>query len=229
MKLFVVALMLIGSFQMEAQSFWFGVKGGGSVGFQQWNRYQRQPLLGGHVDLFIETLDEEKDLGSLYASIGLHQRGSSLRSFYSSFQNVQISGISFIFNNISLQIGAKKFYNKKLYYSVGLRGEYTAFTNLESLNDRYNSAYFPLEQFVVPLTAGMSGAGGFQFEIGELYGVAIELSVHQDFFNQYRSPNIGNVISPVTGQPISIPATEIRNTTLELSVAMRFLRKVVYY
>lgn len=228
-QLFFVLGMLLAVTHADAQSYWFGVRGGGTIGLQQWSRYQRQPLLASHVGVFIETPDEDKESGSLYASLGLHQRGSSIRSFYNTIQNIQISGISFVFNNISLQVGAKKFINKQFYYSVGIRGEYTAFTNLSALQERYNSAFFPLEDFVRPFTAGISGAGGYQFDIGELYGVSVELSVSPDFFNQYVAPSIGNIISPVTGQPVNIPATEIRNTSVELTVAMRFLRKVEYY
>ena len=90
--------------------FGFGPKGGATLGIQHWNRTTRQPILAGHGAFFIETLDENKEFGSLYAQLGLHQRGSTTRSFISSFDNSLIPGIRFVFNNISLQIGAKEIY-----------------------------------------------------------------------------------------------------------------------
>ena len=66
---------------LAAQSFWFGPKAGGTICIQSWNGSDRQPLLGGNVALFIETTDPEKTSGSLYAQLGLHQRGSSSRTF----------------------------------------------------------------------------------------------------------------------------------------------------
>lgn len=230
MRIVIVLLVLLSCLQVgESQSCWFGIRGGPALGIQQWNGYERQPLFAGHVGVFVETLDEDKTLGSLFASLGLHQRGSSVRPRFSSIQNTQISGINFKFNNISLQLGAKKFFKGDFYYMLALRGEYTAFTNLKKLEERYNSSFFPLEGFVRPVTGGFTAGGGWQYEISELYGVSVELSVSPDFFNQYNSPLIEGVVSPFNGQPVTIRANQIRNTTVELTVAMRFLRKVEYY
>lgn len=230
-KWFYITLLFLGmcSAEVQAQSFWFGPKGGATLGIQRWNRYERQPLFAGHGAFFIETMDEDKEFGSLYAQLGLHQRGSATRSFVSSWDNVLVPGLRFVFNNISLQVGAKKFMNDKFYYLVGIRGEYTVSTNLEELNERFISPSFPQPEFVQPLVAGITGGAGYQFEISELYGAAVEFTVNPDFYRNYYSPAIGNVISPITGNSITLPETEIRNTTLEVTLVLRFLRKVEYY
>ncbi len=230
-KWFYITLLFLGMCctEIQAQSFWFGPKGGATLGIQHWNRTTRQPILAGHGAFFIETLDENKEFGSLYAQLGLHQRGSTTRSFISSFDNSLIPGIRFVFNNISLQIGAKKFMNDKFYYLVGVRGEYTVSTNLKDVNERFLGTSFPQPEFVRPLVAGITGGAGYQFEISELYGAAIEFSVNPDFYRNYYSPALQNVISTVTGNTITLPETEIRNTTLEVTLVLRFLRKVEYY
>ena len=211
------------------QSFWFGPKGGGTIAIQQWKSSERPPLFGGHVGFFVESYnDEVENPGAFYASIGLHQRGSSERSFLNS-QNQLISPTKFVFNNVSLQVGIKKFFKDNYYYLVGFRGEYTAFTNLDEVNSQVVSYYYPQNEFVNRWVGGISGGAGWKYDIAELYGINVEFSIHPDFIAQYNSPEIQGVISPFTGNPVTIRANEIRNTSIELSVAMRFLRKVVYY
>lgn len=230
-KWIYITLLFIGMCcaEIEAQSFWFGPKGGATLGIQRWNNFERQPLFAGHGAFFIETVDEDKTLGSLYAQLGLHQRGSATRSFINSWDNVLVPGLRFVFNNISLQVGAKKFMNDKFYYLIGVRGEYTVSTNLEELNERFVSPSFPQPESVRPLVAGITGGAGYQFEISELYGAGIEFTVNPDFYNNYYTPAIPNIISPITGNSITLPETSIRNTTLEVTLVLRFLRKVEYY
>ncbi len=226
--LITFGICLLLSLNANAQSFWFGPKGGLAIGTQQGNSLGAQPMLGYNVGFFFETYDEGNEFGSLYLNVGLHQRGRSTSRFFSTFQNVFVPGVSYKYNNVLLGVGAKKFYNEKLYYKMGIRGEYTAFTNLNEINNRIISTSSPFPQFVRPFTGGITIGGGYQYDIAELYGVSIEMNIMPDFFNQYTSPDIGNVINPVTGQPTTIRAQEIRNTTLEITVAFRFLRKVIY-
>lgn len=214
---------------LAAQSFWFGPKAGGTICIQSWNGSDRQPLLGGNVALFIETTDPEKTSGSLYAQLGLHQRGSSSRTFFNSFNNFQVPSLRYVFNNLSLQVGAKKFYKSNFYYLVGIRAEYTLWTNFDSVNEQFNFVTNPQNEYLRRLTGGITGGGGYQMEIGDLYGAAIEFSIHPDFFRNYYQPAIGNVVSPFTGQIINLGEVEIRNTSVELTLVFRFLRKVEYY
>lgn len=227
--IFVLLFLGLSSLSLQAQSFWFGPKGGIGLATQQGSGSNNQAAFAGHVGFFIESYTEDENSpGSFYASLGLHQRGSSIRSFRT-FENFFVPSFSFIYNNVSLQVGIKKFTNNRFYYMVGIRGEYTAFTNIDEAAGGFTSPNFPIQEYILPITAGISGGAGYQYNIAELYGVAIELSVHPDFFNQYRSPEIPNVINPVNNQPITVRAKEIRNTTVELSLSMRFLRKVIYY
>ena len=223
-----IITILVCSASIYSQSFWFGPRAGLSVATQQGSTTGRQPMIGYNAGFFVESYDEGNESGCLYANLGLHQRGHSTRRFFSSLQNINIPGVSYKYNNISLEAGAKKFYNEKLYYKIGVRGEYTAFTNLDEVAMRVVSTNSPLPEFVRPITGGMTIGGGYQYELGDLYGVSIEMNIMPDFFNQYTSPDIPNVINPITGNPTTIRAQEVRNTTLEITVAMRFLRKVIY-
>ena len=226
----IILLVFSFCFVGNSQSFWFGPKGGFNVGTQQGIRgLGVQPMIGYNAGFFVESYDEGNDTGSLYASVGLHQRGRSTNRFFSSFQNILVPSVSYRYNNISLEVGAKKFVEgKNLFYKIGLRGEYTAFTNIEDVNQRIISINSPFEQFVRPVLGGITIGGGYQYEISELYGVSIEANIMPDFFNQYTAPDIGNIPHPITGQSITIRAQEIRNTTLEITLAFRFLRKVIY-
>lgn len=226
--LFFIFVGLIVS-DLNAQSFWFGPKAGVGIGTQMGTGAFSGAAFTGHFGMFVETYSEEEETpGALFAAIGLHQRGSSLRSFRS-FNNVFVPTRSFIYNNISLQVGAKKFWSDKFYYMVGIRGEYTAFTNLEEANAGATALFYPINGYVIPFSAGIMGGAGYQFSLAELYGLAVELSVQPDLLNQYRSPRIDGVTNPNTGNSVTINAKEFRNTTVELTVYFRFLRKVIYY
>lgn len=228
-KLFIVLFVSAFVLSAQSQSFWFGPKGGVNIGTQQGGNLGVQPMIGYNLGFFFETYDEGNENGSLYMNVGLHQRGRSTRRFFSSFQNIFVPSVSYRYNNVQLEVGAKKFYSEKWFYKAGVRGEYTAFTNLEEVNNRLISINSPLPDFIRPFTAGITIGGGYQFQIGDLYGISIEGNIMPDFFNQYTAPEIPNIIHPVTGQSVTIRAQEIRNTTLEITVAFRFLRKVIYY
>jgi len=115
----------------SAQSFYFGPKAGPTIGLQQWNNFERDPLLAYHGAFMIESFDES-NLGSLYASIGYHIRGSSIRTFNS--LTLLGNNNPFKFRNVSLQAGVKKKLKKGAknspYYLFGVRVEYTVSTNL---------------------------------------------------------------------------------------------------
>lgn len=228
-KLLLIIAVCGFAFTAQSQSFWFGPRGGLSLGTQQGGNLGVQPMFGYNVGFFLETYDESNENGSLYMNLGLHQRGRSTNRFFSSFQNLFVPSVSYRYNNVVAEIGAKKFYSEKLFYKVGVRGEYTAFTNLDEVNDRIISINSPLPDFIRPFTGGITIGGGYQFNIGDLYGLSIEGNIMPDFFNQYTSPEVPNIIHPITGQNVTIRAQEIRNTTLEVTVAFRFLRKVIYY
>ena len=125
MKRILFFAIFIGfAFSSEAQYF-YGLKGGVGANFQQWNTSERDLIFTPHVDVYVESHDDE--LNKLYASLGFHTRGSTVL-----FNGLQSSN-TLRFNNIVLEAGFKKVLNNedkyRPYYYVGGRLEYTATTN----------------------------------------------------------------------------------------------------
>lgn len=220
-----------------AQGTVFGVKGGLTVGIQQWGGFEQDPLLKYHGILSVESADETAQFG-VFAQLGYHLKGSAIRN-----RNfIDLNGNpyrppaqEFIFKNVSLSLGGKRKHdvsaNTKAYYLFGLRGDYTVGTNLdkyEAFNLSNNSLYFPDNNFVQKWNYGATVGGGFEFAIWELVGALLEFTVNPDFSYQYRQPAIANVRDPYTGQSRTLPERSIRNITFEASVGFRFIRKVEY-
>ncbi len=213
---------------LDAQSFHFGPKGGGTIAVQQWNNLERDPLFAYHGAVFIETLDPE-DTGSLYAQFGYHKRGSGVRvfDFLTSFSASQ----NFQFNNLSLQLGTKRRINrsssKVFFYDFALRAEYTLNTNLSEF-ENFNSLFYPIDQYVRKFNYGLSFGGGIEFGSSKFHVPFIQITISPDISNQYEQLAIQNVINPYNGQITTLPERNIRNLTLELSFGMKFLREVIY-
>jgi hypothetical protein len=74
---------------------------------------------------------------------------------------------------------------------------------------------------------GLTVGGGLEINIRELVGAQIELTLNPDITPQYKQGAIPNVIVPGQGT-VNIEERRIRNTTIELSVGLRLLRKVIY-
>ncbi len=224
--LLVISILTVAS--LQAQSFHFGPKAGGTIAIQQWNNLERDPLFAYHGAVFIETLDPE-DNGSLYAQLGFHKRGSGVRVFdiFSSFSADQ----NFQFNNLALALGVKKRINrtesKAFYYHFGVRGEYTINTNLENF-ERFNSLFYPIDEFVRKFNYGLSFGGGIEFGSSKFSVPFIELTISPDISLQYQQNAIPNVINPFNGQTMTLQERSIRNLTLELTFGMKFLREVIY-
>jgi hypothetical protein len=232
-------LVATGSLALKAQSTAFVIGGGPSMGFQRWdNSFERQPLFKYHATLAVETVNNDDDRGGVFAQIGYHVRGSANRfTFFQGIGNpLLVFSEEFQFRNIALVLGAKQKFdwrdNRKYFYSIGLRGERTLSTNLSQLVGNRNPAlqiYYPFEGAVNRWTAGISLGGGLEFPFSELVGGQLMFSVHPDFLLQYNQPPIENVIDPLNpGQRIRIEERRIRNLTLELTLSIRLLRKVIY-
>jgi hypothetical protein len=228
------------------QSYAFGIKGGMTVGFQQWdNSFQRDPLYRYHAIGFIESADEDEKF-SLFAQAGYHVKGSAIRTR----RTVIIDPITnqprpipaqerpFEFRNISLTLGGKQKFNAsagtKYYYLVGIRGDYTLSTQLRpdfvEENDPY-AVLYPFEEFVQDWNYGLTAGGGFEIQISEFVSTMIELTINPDFSRQYLQPEIPNVPAPFEGSPnslITIQERQIVNTTVELTLGFRFLHKIEY-
>ena len=218
------------TFAKAQNGFYFGPKGGLTIGVQNWNETERKPLLAYHFSAFIESIDIDYK-GALFAQFGYHTRGSSL-SIINLTSGLRLSD-GYKFRNLSFVLGAKKrLITEKLstpYYFFGIRGEYNIANNLASFQDRFsNSLFYPQELFVNDFTYGMSIGGGIEF-LGSAYiQPAIEFTISPDLSLQYQSPAIPNVISPYDGRTITIGERRIRNITFEISFILRFLREVIY-
>lgn len=216
--------------EIKAQGFYFGPKGGSVIGFQNWNGFERDPLFSYHGDMFIESLDE-KGTGSLFASIGYHVRGSATRIINPLLNYNYTQG--FRFNNISLMAGAKKRFKTtgswSSYYHVGVRGEYTVSTDFGIAgNNVAQSLFFPVEELTNKITYGISGGVGAEYFLSEFVTPFFEFTISPDLSFQYQQPAIDNVTNPYTGQLTSIGQREIRNFSMELTIGLKLLRKVVY-
>jgi len=236
-KIFVLALLMSISGLASAQGYYFGVKGGPSIGIQNWNNFEQDPLFKYHGDIFVESYTDAALV--VFGQLGYHVKGSAFRNRI--YIN-PVGGFSrapareFLFNNIVLVLGAKQKFDwgdeKKYYYSVGIRTDYTLSTNL-SKYAVYNSIYpgyypFDNKNYIRSFLYGISFGGGAEFEISDYFGISVDLTVNPDISYQYIQPAFPNVRDPYTGQNITIRERKIRNVTIELSVGFRFLRKIEY-
>ncbi|MCB0609892.1 MAG: outer membrane beta-barrel protein [Lewinellaceae bacterium] len=233
-------LLVIGA---GAQSYGFGLKGGLTIGTQNWNSFERDPLLKYHGIAFIESYDPE-DPFALFAQVGYHVKGSAIRrrNFYNPNTSTffQPPAYQFLFNNLSLTLGAKQKFgftgNSKTYYMIGVRGDYTLSTNLgeyESFNET-NPGYsiFPFNDnnFIRRFNYGLTVGGGIEKPLGEYVDLILEFSVNPDFSLQYQQPAIPNVyVAYGTGTDRrTLEERRIRNITFELTVGFRFLHIIEF-
>jgi len=230
-----ILFALLSVHAVSGQSYAFGLKGGPSLGFQRWQESNRNVLWVYHLAGFIESAPEGGG-GSMYAQAGYHVRGSAIRFQAIQFGNNRFLGQrtdEFRYNNASLQVGFKNRIPRDastLYYFFGLRGDYTLSTNLSDYDDLVqNGLIYPTDAWVRKFNYGISIGGGWEFPFGEFVSGLVEISVHPDFSRQYDQPAIPNVIDPFfPGVPRTIPDRRIVNYTAEISLGLRFLRKIVY-
>lgn len=226
--------LCIGASLSAQNGYHFGTKGGLSIGTQNWNGGERSPLFSYHFNGFVETLDPDLR-GSLFASLGLHTRGSSLGFRGFNFNNTNRN--SYRFRNLSLMLGAKKVLDREIigarpYYFAGIRGEYTISNNMREIQDNntqfLNNNIFPngvptnfiIESaFVNQWLYGISFGGGFEFFGSEFFNTALEFTVSPDLNFQYNR---------LPGQIQGTDALQIRNVSFEVSLVFRFLREIIY-
>jgi hypothetical protein len=240
--LFLSVCFCLALTDLSAQGFAFGVKGGLTIGIQNWEGFEMDPLFKYHGIFFLESISEE-DRFALYSQLGFHQKGSALRNRMV-FNNINGQPFrpparEFIFNNISLGVGAKQKFefggeNSKAYYLLGVRADYTADTNLDEytrfIEANPSFAIYPIDdtQFIREFNYGITVGGGIEFALSEFIGTLIEFTVNPDFSLQYEQPEIPFIQDPWTGNTRSIPQRRIRNLTFEVTAGFRFLRKVEY-
>lgn len=220
--------MVFSSMQMSAQSTAYIFKGGLTGGTQTWDGNQRNNnlLLRQHGAIAIESHENLEDKFAAFAQLGYHVKGSALRFRGGVGLNGEVFGpqtSALEFKNISLILGAKKkhpiFTDDKWYYSLGLRGDFTADYDLE---------FYPgFADGVRRWNFGLTVGGGYQWNISEHIGLIFEANFHPDFTRQIYMPP-ARFINFFTGELEWWPEQSIRNVALEISVGIRFLRKVEY-
>jgi hypothetical protein len=219
--------LLLGLPSADAQSFIFGVKGGLAMGLQQWNGFQRDPLFKYHADAYIESWQEENKY-SLFAALGYHVRGGTIRTrSWVNDDGTQFPGgkTNMEFNNIVLTLGGKQKFpvglDSRLYYSVSIRGEYTAGTNFNG----YMETYEGLENKFV---FGVGLGAGVEVPFSRWVGGIFEVTVNPDFTKQIFLPPQDTGFSDPNGNLITIPEQNVTNLTIEFTLGLRFLREVIY-
>ena len=231
-----------GEYGVDWGGYLFGVKGGLSLGNQDWSGLETEFLTGFHGALYLETIPAGGRF-SFYGQLGYHTRGSKIsrrRAFTFGGNRITLPSDDFRFQNISLGFGGKSVvaYTRfaDLYYSLGLRAEYSISNNLgeyDQLATTTTAAFrlnypFDSPDFINEFVYGASFGGGALFPLGETTAGFIELTAHPDFSLQYNQGPIENVIDPFTSGTRTIGPRMIRNFTIELSVGVRFLRKWEY-
>ena len=213
----------------------FGIKGGPTLAIQQWNAFERDPLLRYHGDIFIESLDDANQF-TLFAQGGYHIKGSSIRFDFVPIGTGSVRRFTdnFQFRNLSVVLGAKQKFDfgvsNKLFYSFGVRGDYTLSTKLRPTGiDETDpvAAFYPFDGFVNKFNYGISVGGGLEFPLSEFVGLSLEGIISPDFSLQYNQPDIPNIIVP-GGSNRVISERRIRNITIEVSLGLRLLRKIEY-
>jgi len=226
--------LTLSTLAVSQDGYHFGIKAGPTFGTQTWNEAERNFLLDYHASVFVESRDLE-DKGSLYAMLGYHARGSSLR--FQNFFNGSNQSAGYIFKNLALQVGARKPFlaalNVDPYYFVGIRGEYQLDNNLDDIIMRFCQAGqfvcpFPDPFFVNKFTAGITIGGGVELTEGKFFQPCLEFSISPDLTFQYQQPELGRISNP-QGGTTTIGEREIRNVTFELTLVLKFLREIIYY
>jgi len=242
---FLLSAQLIdeeGEHGVDWGGYFFGLRGGLSLGSQDWSDIETELNPGLHGDIFYETLPVRSTF-SFWASAGYHQRGSRLSRRrvlgFGGSSRVTLPADNFLFNNVVVALGGKQIvkYTRlaDLYYLIGIRGEYNVSTNLSKYDDLVSVAgqffrdTYPVDsyEFINRFTYGVTVGGGANFLLSESIGGFIELSAQPDLNFQYNQGAIANVIGPGPGNT-TIGERAIRNFTIELSVGLRFLRKWTY-
>jgi Outer membrane protein beta-barrel domain len=241
-QLYIFLFLILSPSLFHAQGYGFGVKGGLAIGNQRFDgsgTFDNSLLFKYQGDVFIESAPEDPT-SVMYASLGYHVRGHARRYRASAYDNggqiVRTPSFTqnYAFNNISLGVGFKRrnvLNREHAYYGIGMRGEYTLNTNLESANSLgFYSIYNLTEDFVKKFNFGMTLTGGYEFPFSDLAGAFVEFSVHPDITKQYYQPFYNpNTRDPFTGQPITgVSEQSSRNLTMEITIGFRFLRKIIY-
>lgn len=239
-RLLLLVLTALSTAGLKAQGTVYGIKGGFTMATQQWDALNTDALFLPQGDFFIEDVPESNAF-SLFASLGYHPKGSAIRNrVFNNVFNGQLTRVPperFVFHNASLVLGAKQKFDvgrgdSRFFYAIGVRADYTFDTNLDDFDEINNFIFTTLPvndpTYIREFNYGVTLGGGMEYSIGEFVGLSLEVNLHPDFSFQYEQPEIPNVTDPFTGNQTTIRERQIRNIAFEVSLGMRFLRKVIY-
>ena len=231
-----------GVFGEDWGGYFWGARGGLSLGNQDWSTIETELNLGFHGDLFLESIPANSTF-SFWGSLGFHQRGSRIsrrRAITFQGNGITLPADNFVFNNVVASLGGKQVFGNwgigDAYYLIGLRAEYNVSTNLgeydllsNTQGISYRSAY-PIDsyEFINRFTYGFSAGAGVVAPLSESLGGFVEITAHPDLSFQYNQGPIDNVIDPFGSGNTTIGERAIRNFTIEVSVGLRLLRKWRY-
>jgi hypothetical protein len=226
MKNIWILFLLIGFnySSLNAQGgFAWGVKGGLTMGLQQWNSFEREPLFRYHGAIYTESIDDANF--SLFAELGYHIKGSALR--FRSFTNNQGQRIpgrteGNEFHNLSVILGGKQKKEFGLagwwYYLVGIRGDYNLRAEIFSGN---------FDQGINKFTYGVTVGGGIEFPLFEGVGGLLEIQLSPDFSKQIFIPS-QTFTDSSSGRTFTFREENVSNTVIEISFGIKFIREYEY-
>jgi hypothetical protein len=226
--LILLFILIMGHSTIFAQSTAYIIKGGATGGSQSWNGNQRNNslLLRYHGAFVMESHDNIEDRFAVFGQLGYHVKGSAMRfrggvGLQGEVYGPQTSALEF--RNASFILGGKRkndiFGSDKWYYLLGLRLDYTL---------SYDLQFYPgFSEGVRRWNYGVTIGGGYQKKINEHIALIFEANIHPDFSRQIYVPP-ARFINFFTGELELWPEQNIRNVALEISVGIRFLRKVEY-
>ena len=247
LRLGVLALLLVVGLSPKpaatAQSFiGYAVKTGGVLASQRWDNFERDPLIGAHVDLQVESVSFEKPT-SFYAAVGYHPRGSAIRTRAFVFRDPNTGeevrfrpeALRFVFHNAALSVGGKQHYavgGHRGFVSFALRGEYNLATDFGDTDDRNLNfglgTTYPVDEFVRDFLYGVDVGAGLELRVSSRVDALFEIKLSPDLSAQYEQPPLQNVFNPRTGNNEGTAQRSINNLSVELSVGLRFLPDAAY-
>lgn len=220
----ILVLFLVSESGMS-QSMYFGVKGGPTVAFQQWNGYQESnPLLALHLMAHLESYGSE---AVFFMNAGISPKGRGLRynDYVSPISGRVIRGgySRIVFNNAEIAGGIKKYHDWtddfEWFYSFALRGSYT-------YNTEFGRIGYLNDNGVRKLNYGVSAGGGIRFKRNEFFKPLLHISFSPDLSQQVLIPP--QQLATPAGDVYNLPKQEVRNISLEIGITLQFLRKVIY-
>lgn len=219
-------LFFIGLNAVQGQGYIFGIAGGPSLSNQKLRGYQREPFLRYHGMIFIESKSDISP-NSLYARLGYHVKGSSVRinRFIDIDGNIRDgSSYAMEFHNASFSIGfkqKKELRNIFYHYGFGLRGDY-------NLKTDFGLLFQGLEGAENKITYGVNVDVGMEFPISELVSGFIEIGFSPDLAEQLFVPPLNTGYTYPDGSPLILQETSLTNIVFEARAGFRFWRKIVY-